>query len=187
MDNLGSKIPTINGLGKKLDMMNELHPELKSLVKDITAITDMRDMEEAKVGGQAIKKVLDLEGKAVEREWVKKIDPDLQEEAKLTKAAKASEDEAESEPVASKKAAAPAEIDTPKKTKKAEKEDSDEKEEKEEKKADKGKKAADAAALAIKKAGEKAAEVSKKSPEAAKAMLKVAKTAAVAAAKEVYS
>ena len=38
--------------------MNELNPELKSLVKDINEVTSFDDMKAAKKGGEAIKKAL---------------------------------------------------------------------------------------------------------------------------------
>ena len=38
--------------------MNDLNPELKSLVKDINEVTSFDDMKAAKKGGEAIKKML---------------------------------------------------------------------------------------------------------------------------------
>ena len=62
MNVLGSKIPAIQSMEKKIDSMKSLDPELKSLADEISAITDMSDMEAAEEGGQAIKTVLKAEG-----------------------------------------------------------------------------------------------------------------------------
>ena len=40
-------------------MMNDLHPELKSLSRDLNEITDWDDMRLAKLGGRAIHSILD--------------------------------------------------------------------------------------------------------------------------------
>ena len=45
MDRLGSKVPTLKQYEKKLDVMNELKPELKDIVSDINKITDTSDVE----------------------------------------------------------------------------------------------------------------------------------------------
>merc|ERR1712224_1069682 len=42
--------------------MKKIDPELKSLSDEIAGIVDMSDMEAAKQGGEAIKKILDAEG-----------------------------------------------------------------------------------------------------------------------------
>lgn len=52
MNKLGGKMPALRSLEMKLDMMNELKPELKSLVDDVTKITDSSDMIKAKEGGR---------------------------------------------------------------------------------------------------------------------------------------
>jgi hypothetical protein len=46
-------------LRHKVDLMNELNPELKSLIRDIDDITDMSDMKIAKKAGKIIKEALD--------------------------------------------------------------------------------------------------------------------------------
>lgn len=51
MNVLGSKIPAIQSMEKKIDSMKSLDPELKSLADEISAITDMSDMEAAEEGG----------------------------------------------------------------------------------------------------------------------------------------
>jgi len=45
MDRLGSKVPTLKQYEVKLDIMNELKPELKDIVNDINKITDTSDVE----------------------------------------------------------------------------------------------------------------------------------------------
>ena len=62
MNVLGSKIPALETLEGKISAMKELDPELKSLSDEISGIVDMSDMEAAKEGGEAIKKILDVEG-----------------------------------------------------------------------------------------------------------------------------
>ena len=42
-----------------MDLMNELNPELKSLIREIDDITDMSDMKIAKKAGKIIKEALD--------------------------------------------------------------------------------------------------------------------------------
>ena len=68
--------------------MKELQPSLKSLVKDIDEITDFSDMKAAKVGGLAIKKVLDAETKTSDLED-KIVEPKVSDktEKKVKKAA----------------------------------------------------------------------------------------------------
>ena len=58
---LGSKIPKLNALEKKLKTMKQLKPNLKNLIKEIDIISDMRDIKVAEEGGKSIKKVLDAE------------------------------------------------------------------------------------------------------------------------------
>ncbi len=59
MKTLGSKIPAVQNLRHKVDLMNELNPELKSLIREIDDITDMSDMKVAKKAGKIIKAALD--------------------------------------------------------------------------------------------------------------------------------
>jgi hypothetical protein len=66
MKNLGSKIPAVQNLRHKVDLMNELNPELKSLIREIDDITDMSDMKIAKKAGKIIKNALDKKTKAIE-------------------------------------------------------------------------------------------------------------------------
>lgn len=72
MNRLGSKMPALRGLEMKLDMMNTLKPELRSLVDDITRITDTSDMARAKEGGREIKRMLSAQGRKIEEEWDQK-------------------------------------------------------------------------------------------------------------------
>jgi len=58
MDRLGGTLPALKTLESKLDLMNQLKPELKSLVDDINSITDTSDLSRAKEGGRAIKRML---------------------------------------------------------------------------------------------------------------------------------
>lgn len=62
MNRLGSKMPAIRGLEKKLDLMNELKPELGSLINDINKITDTSDLVRARQGGAEIKRMLSAQG-----------------------------------------------------------------------------------------------------------------------------
>lgn len=73
MDRLGSKVPTLKQYEVKLDIMNELKPELKDIVSDINKITDTSDVEEAKRGGEMIKKALTEQGNQIEDEWAHKM------------------------------------------------------------------------------------------------------------------
>jgi len=56
---IAAKVPTLDALEHKLDLMNDLHPELKSLVRDLNDITNFEDMTEARKGGEVIKKALE--------------------------------------------------------------------------------------------------------------------------------
>ena len=69
MNRLGSKMPVLRGLEAKLDLMHELKPELKSLVNDITRITDSSDLARAREGGRRIKRMLSAQGRQIEEEW----------------------------------------------------------------------------------------------------------------------
>lgn len=59
MNRIGSKMPVLQNLETKLNMMNNLKPELKSLVNDISRITDTSDIEQARAGGRQIRRMLD--------------------------------------------------------------------------------------------------------------------------------
>ena len=48
---IAKHVPTLDALEKKLDDMNQLHPELKSLLKDLNDITNFDDMKAAHKGG----------------------------------------------------------------------------------------------------------------------------------------
>ena len=61
MDVIGSKVPALKKMDEKIAKMRALDPELKAIVDDISEITNMSDMEAAKEGGNAIKKILDVE------------------------------------------------------------------------------------------------------------------------------
>ena len=58
INEITSEVPALDCLEKKVGLMNELNPELKSLVKDINEVTNDEDMKAAKKGGEAIKKAL---------------------------------------------------------------------------------------------------------------------------------
>jgi hypothetical protein len=49
--------------------MNELNPELKSLIREIDDITDMSDMKVAKKAGKVIKAALDEKTREIERKF----------------------------------------------------------------------------------------------------------------------
>lgn len=49
--------------------MNELNPELKSLIREIDDITDMSDMKIAKKAGKVIKAALDEKTREIERKF----------------------------------------------------------------------------------------------------------------------
>ena len=59
MKTLGSKIPAVQNLRHKVDLMNELNHEFKSLIRKIDDIFDMSDMKVAKKAGKIIKAALD--------------------------------------------------------------------------------------------------------------------------------
>ena len=59
IENISRKVPTLDIMEHKLDMMHNLHPELKDIQKDLDDITDFSDMKAAKQGGQVIKRALD--------------------------------------------------------------------------------------------------------------------------------
>jgi hypothetical protein len=64
---LAKKVPTLDALERKLDMMNDMHPELKVLEKDLNEITDFSDMKLAHKGGETIRKALDKKVQAEDK------------------------------------------------------------------------------------------------------------------------
>lgn len=58
MNKLGSKMPVLRGLEKKLDLMNELKPELRSLANDISSIADPTDVVQARQGREEVRRML---------------------------------------------------------------------------------------------------------------------------------
>ena len=56
---IGAKVPSLKALEVKKGQMIKLHPELKSLEREITSIADFSGMPRAKTGGLGISKVLD--------------------------------------------------------------------------------------------------------------------------------
>ena len=57
---IAARVPVLKVLEGKLDMMHDLHPELKSIASDLDDITDFSDMRAARHSGDYLKHMLNL-------------------------------------------------------------------------------------------------------------------------------
>lgn len=58
MNDIARTLPVWDDLGaRKKVLENTLNPKLKSIASDLDSLSDMTDMEAARIGGETIKKV----------------------------------------------------------------------------------------------------------------------------------